>query len=206
MIEVLEELGPFARAFVASPELEPGDGWDYRLWLSQFGAEPTREPDSWGRAAVSAFESGYKPKTKMYPCTLAAFHTDHGMTSAFQGLLEAARANDANGVFFFFDHARSQTQGYANRDTYDLRDFASRLATVCRTAKPAVAEAADTLVAAFDSARVSHCCLGDTVAESQGLAFWFPSSRSTLRRDIGTYRRLTFAQKSGWAAFLEEFR
>jgi hypothetical protein len=206
MIEVMEELGPFARTFVASPELEPGDGWDYHAWLSRVSAEPTRAPEDWSRAAVDAFADGYKPRQNMYPCTLGAFKTDNGIANAFKGLIDATRANSPHEVFFFLDHARAQTQSFAKRDTYDLKDFALRVVDVCRPIKPAVADAAQVLCDAFDAARVNNCCLGDLVAQSNGLAFWFPSSRSTLRRDIGTYERLTFSKKTGWSDFLKEFR
>lgn len=36
-----------------------------------------------------------------------------------------------------------------------------------------------------------------------GLAFWFPSTRRALEEAIGTYRRLAFAERSGWADYLK---
>jgi hypothetical protein len=75
-----------------------------------------------------------------------------------------------------------------------------------QSGKSAIAAAARDLIAAFDAARVECCSLGPTVARSSGLAFWFPSSRSALSRDMRTYERLAFSGRSGWGDFLKEFR
>lgn len=206
MIEVLEELGEYAKCVVASPELEPGDGWDYEKWMSTIAAKQPATPEEWGRTAVTAFKIGYEPFPKKYPCTLGAFRSTHGMTLAFKDLLDAARKEGGFETFFFLDHARSRSQGFAQRDTLDLRDFAIRVAEVARATKSAMTAAAEALLKAYDGACVEHCRLGPTVPNCNGLAFWFPSSRTMLNREIKTYERLKFARESGWADFLKEYR
>jgi hypothetical protein len=206
MIEVLEELGGYAKCMVASPELEPGDGWDYEKWMSAMAKSPPATAEDWGSTAVSAFKMCYEPYPKKYPCTLGAFRSTHGMTVAFKGLLDAARKEGGFETFFFLDHARSRSQGFAQRDTLDLRDFAVRVHEVAQSTKPAMTAAAKTLMQAYDEACVSNCRLGPTVPNCNGLAFWFPSSRTMLNRDIKTYERLKFAKQTGWADFLKEFR
>jgi hypothetical protein len=206
MIEVMEELGPFAHCVVASPELEPGDGWDYQRWMALMAQQPPATPADWGRQAVSAFQTGYEPYPTKHPCTLGAFNSTQQMTAAFSNLLKATRSG-GHEAFFLMDHARARSQDYARRDAYDLRDFALQAEQVfADQGKPAIAGAARELIAAFDAARIHCCMLGPTVARSSGLAFWFPSSRSALNRDMRTYERLAFSQKSGWGDFLKEFR
>lgn len=205
MIEVLDELGPYAECVVASSELEPGDGWDYQLWLSQLSAKLPTSPFEWGHNAVDAFYKCYEPHPKKYPCTLGAFRSAHGMTEAFTALLKAAAGDSGHEAFFYLDHARSKAQGFAKRDTFDLKSFAIKVVDISE-AKPALASAARNLVAACDAAKVHACCLGRTVTDSHGIAFWFPNSRSALDRDIKTYERLSFNTKSGWAEFLKEYR
>ena len=206
MIEVSEELGSFAHCVVASADLEPGDGWDYRHWLTLIAQQPPATPADWGGCAVAAFKTGYEPYPSKYPCTLGAFHTDQQMTAAFAALLKATRAG-GHETFFLLDHARARSQDYARRDAYDLRDFALQAEQVfAQSGKAAIASAARDLTAAFDAARVNCCSLGPTVARSSGLAFWFPSSRSALTRDMRTYERLAFSGRSGWGDFLKEFR
>jgi hypothetical protein len=207
MIEVLDELSPYADCIVGSPELEPGDGWNYEGWMRMVGENPPADGEAWGHYAVEAFRVNYERFPKKHPCTLAAFRTENQISDAFRALLDTARADNSGfDAFFFVDHARSKAQAYARRDTYDLVDFARKLVKISETDKPALARAAQDLIAACDAAKVHWCRLGPTVQESFGLAFWFPSSRSMMRRDIGTYERLTFAKRTGWADYLGQFR
>ena len=206
MIEVLDELGKYAKCVVASSDLEPGDGWDYSLWLSQTAAAPPATPEAWGAQAVEGFRKSYEPSPKKYPCTLACFRTDHKITPAFASLIGAAREEGGFETFFFLDHARSKAQGFAQRDTYDMRDFAEKVVQITDGHKPKMVAAAKDLIAAYDAARVSCCALGKQVANSTGLSFYFPSSRSQMGRDMATYERLSFSKTSGWADFLKEFR
>ena len=205
MIEVLEQFGPYAHCIVGSPELEPGDGWDYQRWLSRVSTELPKTPFDWGRTAVEAFHDGYKPYPAKFPCTLGAFRTKNDITAAFSALMRTSRRDGGYDTMFFLDHARAKAQDFAKRDTYDLRSFAERVVAIADT-KPELAKAARDLIVAIDEAKVHNCCLGDTVTGSNGLAFWFPSSSSAMKRDIKTYERLDFSSKSGWGDFLKEFR
>ena len=142
----------------------------------------------------------------MFPCTLGAFRTPHQISRAFTTLVDAVwQDNKPHEAFFLLDYARSQSQGFARRDAYDLRHFAEKILEVAG-GKPALGQAARDLIAAYDEARIAYCALGPTVTDSSGLAFYFPSSRHQLRRDIKTYERLTFSQATGWAKLLEKFR
>jgi hypothetical protein len=206
MIEVLDEIGIHAKCVVASSDLEPGDGWDYQRWLAKTADKPPATAEEWGAQAVEAFREGYEPFPKKFPCTLAAFKSDHKITPAFAGLIQAARKEGGFETFFFLDHARSKAQGFAQRDTYDMRDFAEKVVAITQGNKPEMAAAARNVVAAYDAAKVSSCALGKAVEQSTGLSFYFPASRSQMTRDIGTYEKLAFSRNSGWAEFLKEFR
>lgn len=207
MIEVLDELSPFAECIVGSPELEPGDGWNYEGWFKLVGQSPPKNGEEWGQYAVEAFKANYEREPKKHPCTLAAFRTQNSISESFREFLNVARADAGDfDAFFFIDHARSKAQAYARRDTYDLVDFANKVIAIAQNDKPKLAEAARGIVAACNEAKIHWCCLGPTVQDSYGLAFWFPSSRSIMRRDIGTYERLAFAKKTGWADYLNQFR
>jgi hypothetical protein len=206
MIEVLDELGSVAKVVVASQDLEPGDGWNYQTWLSKVTATPPATPEDWGKFAVEAFKEGYEPFPKKWPCTLSCFRTDHEITKYFGEVVAACRKENGHATFIYLDHARAQAQSFAQRDTYDLRDFAEKLVAVTQQGLPEVTKAAQSLIKAYDAARVHSVNLGKFVPNSTGLSFYFPSSRSQMNRDIGTYERLSFAKASGWADFLKEFR
>ncbi len=206
MIEVLDEMAASAKVVVASQDLEPGDGWDYKRWLTRVVAAPPKTAEDWGKQAVDAFKEGYEPFPKKWPCTLGCFRTDHGITKAFGELIAAARKANGFSAFVYLDHARAQSQNFAQRDTYDVRDFAEKVAAIAQQGMPEVAAAAQNIVKAYDAARVHSINLGKFVPKSTGLSFYFPASRSQMARDIGTYEKLSFAKNSGWAGFLKEFR
>lgn len=206
MIEVLDELGGTAKVIVASQDLEPGDGWDYKRWLGRVAQAPPATAEDWGKYAVDAFKEAYEPFPKKWPCTLGAFRSEHGMTKAFAEMIAACRKANGFAAFVYLDHARAQTQGFAQRDTYDVRDFAEKVAAIAQQGMPEVAAAATNLVKAYDAARIHSINLGKFVPRSTGLSFYFPASRSQMMRDIGTYEKLAFAKNSGWAEFLKEFR
>lgn len=201
MIEVLEQLKDFAHCVVGSEELEPGDGWEYQEWLSLMSDQPPADPDQWARQAVEAFGRGYDGRTNEYPCTLAAFRSAHGVTDAFAGLVAAVRPLGEAG-FDLMMRARMRTQSFAsNYDSFDLRHFADRLSAVATD--QGVLDACERLRGALAEARVHAVALGPTVTNAHGLAFWFPGSTATYQRDIVTYRRLLFAERTGWADYLE---
>ena len=84
--------------------------------------------------------------------------------------------------------------------SFDLRDFVDRLATTATD--PALLTACENLRGALDKALVHSVALGPSVTRAHGLAFWFPGSIGTYQRDIHTYRRLAFAERTGWADYL----
>ncbi len=206
MIEVLDELADCAKVIVGSQDLEPGDGWDYKTFFTRVVGQPPATAEDWGRHAVQAFHDAYVSTPKKWPCTQGCFRTDHGITKAFAGLVAAARKANGFAAFVYLDHARAQSQAFAQKDTYDLRDFAEKLAAISQQTLPELAAAANALVKAYDEARVHFITLGKHVTRSTGLSFYFPSSRSQMGRDIATYEKLAFAKNSGWAEFLKEFR
>ncbi len=206
MIEVLDEVADVAQVVVGSQDLEPGDGWDYKTFLTRVVAQPPATAEDWGQHAVQAFHDAYLPFPKKWPCTQGCFRTDHGITAAFADLLAACRKANGFAAFVYLDHARAQSQSFAQRDSYDLRDFAARVAAVSQQGMPEVSAAAAKVVAAYDAARVHSITLGKFVPNATGLSFYFPASRSQMARDMVTYERLAFARNSGWADFLKQFR
>ncbi len=200
MIEVLHELHDFAAVVVGSEDLEPGDGWDYFEWFSRMSADPPADGAAWGAQAVRAFAAGYESRPDAFPCTLGAFRSDQDLTTAFTELVARCDALGADG-FNALRAARDATQAFANRDTYDLRDFATRLAAA--TADPALRAACNGLVVAFDAARVDAVALGDQVGNAHGLAFWFPNNRYAFSQVESTYRGLQFHRATGWGDYLQ---
>ncbi|MBI2421340.1 MAG: hypothetical protein HYV27_00825 [Candidatus Hydrogenedentes bacterium] len=200
MVEVLDQFKDFALAIVASEDLEPGDGWDYTGWFQRMAAAPAANADAWAQQAVEAFHAGYDGQFGAYPCTLGAFRSRHAMSEAFAALL---RVCDSAGpsAFDALRAARDQSQAFANRDTYDIRDFGIQLQAV--TSDAAIRSAAQSLIDAFDAAYIKHAALGSQVEQSNGLAFWFPNNRYAFNLVKETYRELEFSKATGWTDYLQ---
>jgi hypothetical protein len=202
MVEVTEQFKRYAHCIVASEDLEPGDGWEYQQWLAATSSKPQKTPADWASQAVEAFKLGYNGRTDEYPCTLGAFRTASTIVGQFRKVVDAARKLGRSG-FDTLDRARRDSQSFANRDTYDLRDFAVKLAAAAGS-NQALKKSAVGLAKAFDVARVNAVALGNTVKAAQGLAFWFPTTRYAYSSTAETYSRLDFSKSTGWGAYLGE--
>jgi len=202
MIEVLEELGEFAQTVVASSDTEPGAGWDYEGWVGSAGRNFPATPQLWARSAVLSFSDFYRNEIDQHPCTLAAFQAENDIAEAFARLIESAEQTGM-GAWFFMTHARGATQSYDHRDAFDLIDFSQRLnAIALQGNEPGLAAAAADLDKACRDARIENAAHGSMVTGAKGLAFWFPTTRRNLEKDMPTYRKLQFAQETGWADYL----
>jgi len=199
MVEVLEQFKDFTDVVVGSEDLEPGDGWDYERLFRAMSEGPPVDGVEWGRMAVQAYEDGYRNRPNQHPCTLGAFRSQHGITAAFEGLVAALRPEGRRG-FAWVQEARAFSQSFDRRDTYDVKDFATRLLGIGETA--AVRDACGALAASVDEARIHATALGDDVQDAHGLAFWLPSNRTAFRRVAGTYAKLRFDQATGWSSYL----
>lgn len=198
MIEVVDQFKDFAKVIVGSEALEPGDGWDYERFFGSMAARPPRSAAAWGSMAVAAFEQGYLDRPEEYPCTLAAFRTRNTITSSFKRLVDAAEPLGDMG-FGALNLARGRSQRFADEDSFDLRDFAERIAA---TGPAELKRPAQSVVDAFDKACVLSVALGAKVDRARGLAFWFPGDRQSFEDVGGTYGNLSFASTTGWADYL----
>ena len=202
MVEVAEQLKDYATCIVGSEELEPGDGWEYHEWLGRMSDDPPTDAEHWARQAVEAFGAGYAERSDQFPCTLAAFRSEHLITDRFAELVRALEARGEEG-FAWVLTARSRAQSFtSDKDSSDLKDFALRLARAA-VGDNASRNAAEAVAAAVDEAAVQSVALGPTVEQASGLAFWCPATAGSLKTDVDTYARLAFDQKTGWSRYLQ---
>lgn len=203
MVEVLTQFAPFTHVITASEELEPGDGWDYKRWFAKLAQKPPAEASDWGKTAVEAYEEAYVNRTLEHPVTLAAFWTNVDLTAPFKQLVDVLTPLGQDG-FDTVQLARGQTQNFAKRNTYDLRDFAGKLAAKAKS-EPTVVAACQAIIEAFDQARIASVHCGDKVKAAQGLALWIPVDRGSFEDVASTYKELDFASKTGWYEYLGRF-
>lgn len=204
MVEVTHEFAKHAEVIVASEDLEPGDGWDYKRWFEKMAAAPPVDSASWAKQAVDAFGETYEKEDDLHPCTLGAFKTDNKLAQAFKKLINAVDAHGIDG-WFWMNYARQRTQSFSTYATYDLLHFAENLKMVltANNAEEAIKKS-DALADELKSCRVHSVNLGDKVKNSHGIGFWFPYDSSQLERDIETYRSLSFDLHTGWTCYLRK--
>ena len=203
MIEVLEQFKEFAEVVVGSEDLEPGDGWEYHEWFGLMSDSPPADAVEWGRQAVQGFEAGYKNRPDQFPCTLAAFRTDSQLTDAMKGLVEVIGPHAGQGMNWL-KLAVLDSQSFARRDTFDIRDFAEKLKATATAGD--VQASCDRIIGAFDESRVYSAALGPAVQNSHGLAFWYPTSNYSFASVKETYAKLFFDQRTGWSTCLSKYR
>jgi hypothetical protein len=203
MIEVLEQFKEFAHVVVGSEDLEPGDGWEYQEWFQRMSVDPPIDAAVWGRQAVEAFEAGYENRPFQFPCTLGAFLTDSELTANMKGLVDLLHHHQTQGMNWV-KLAISDTQSFARRDTFDIRNFSEKLKET--VSADDLVEACDHVMSAFDAARVHSIALGDMVEDSHGLAFWYPTTKYGYNDVVDTYRKLAYDQATGWTNYLERYR
>ena len=203
MIEVLEQFKEFAEVVVGSEDLEPGDGWEYTEWFGLMSDSPPADAVQWARQAVQGFEAGYTNRPDQFPCTLAAFRTDNKLTDAMKGLVEVLGPHAGQGMNWL-KLAVLDSQSFARRDTFDIRDFAEKLKATATAGD--VQASCDRIIGAFDESRVYSAALGPAVQNSHGLAFWYPTSNYSFASVKETYAKLYFDQRTGWSTYLSKYR
>lgn len=203
MVEVLTQFAPYAEVITGSEELEPGEGWNYEAWFKKLVQQHPSSGADWGKSAVDAYGEHYEPRTSEHPVTLGAFRTDIDFTQPFKQLIEALQPLGEDG-FDYVQTTRAKAQPFAKKDTFDIRDFASRLANKAK-AETAVRGACEALIQCFDTARINYVGWGEYVKKAHGLAFWIPSSRRSFEDVAPTYKELEFGKKTGWTDYLGQF-
>lgn len=203
MIEVLEQFKEFAHVVVGSEDLEPGDGWEYQEWFELMSGNPPADAAVWGKQAVEAFELGYRNRPYQFPCTLGAFKTESDLT-ANMGLLFKGLSQHGQEGMQWVKLAILDSQSFARRDTFDIRDFMEKLKR--NTAAQEITTLCDKVIAAFDAARIHTVALGDNVKDANGLAFWYPTSKYGFTDVVDTYSKLAFDKETKWSDYLKEFR
>lgn len=178
--------GSYADYFVASEELEPGQGWSYTPWLNALAKDSTMSSEAIGAAIVDAYKTAVKKErsaeyTTLSVIDLAALPALQADIEALAGYLTKALENGQLATISrmvkrmyalgTFDSAK------ADNDMYDL----GNLLDICQQFAPTVtAQArehlAKAVVSNYASAELSSAC---------GLSVYIPQvSRRNFTRDM----------------------
>lgn len=199
-LEVAHAVADLADTLVASPELEPGLGWDYAAWLQAIVQEPTISPGLLGQRIAEAYSRNAEGNAKVDYYTLSVVSlprlpalatATHDLAGA---LIKAAPSFERLGL----SRALTDDFGRTQRDALGLIDL-GQFALNVRSLGPGVQAASDRLQAALKDA-VTYRVTGARHKDIGGLSIYLP--RRELRPDYAT---VGFAQQGSWGPFVSQY-
>lgn len=205
-LDVLQAVAPYADLAVASEEIEPAAGWDYRAWLAQLYAQPGIAPRDLAAAMVGGYHAFYtttapEPATTLAAVDLARWGEVRTAVDELAGAMQADLAatlpaiGDSRAAVETYATAYSEeVEQYA---AVDLAHFARLLAE--QSPDPALAESARRLDAAIQAAVLAEAH-GSAFSQAGGVAVYFPRSSATLNTSYAEA-----SQVPAWSDFLAAY-
>ncbi len=199
--EVAHALHPYAEYLLASQELEPGHGWDYRS-LAVVRDDPKADPVALGEELIRGFHAQAKGFKTLHEITLSLVDlTRWGALEAGLAELLAALDGQVPALASTIGRERAAALGFGRsadptQDYYlvDLGDFLGRLEGHLGP----LASATTQLREALADAVVSRAS-GPATTRATGLAIYFPPNDARYRR---SYDNLTGLEP--WRGFLKQ--
>jgi len=196
-----------ANILVASEELEPGKGWDYRGFIGPLAQNPDMTPPQLAKVQVDSFIKSYMPGGSQGrgDVTLSALDIN-AVANVFvpalnelSGALIEALPTEKQAIAT----TRTQTQGFYNRDAADLGDFVKKYAAQSRS--PRVGAAINKLNAAIGQTLIAEGHYGSKVQNATGIQVYFPTATMSVNKRYDDPAFLKFAETKGWSQFLHAF-
>jgi hypothetical protein len=208
--EMLYEYGDLANVYIASPEIDYGDGWDYTAVFGLLRNNPGVSSREFGRAEVGFFDAHHQgSRPDLDYRAHAAYDTAlmpelRGAINAF--VASALQSTDRNALL----QARSRVTEYrfnpsrpnAPRPYVDIGQYGALVAQLSSDA--GLARAGQNLAAAVNRIVIDKS-LGNKVKSALGLAVWLPNDPSRPNpRELAAYTgALKMAKSVNWNAFID---
>ena len=202
--EVAQAVNGLTDYLLASEELEPGHGWDYRS-LSAFSAQPSLEPLALGRAIADGFENQAKEYGTASDITLSLLDMAHfdEFTYVFREILEDAN-DEIDQIGAQVRKASTAVPAYGKNPKPELSSHHFDLGTF-------VAEWYDwnpELLAQFQESLdnlVAYKVAGPANQRSTGLSIYFPAESSYVNPSYFNLTQETDVDFSQWSVFLDRY-
>ncbi len=212
-IEVYRTLAPYARYAVASPELIPGQGWDYAGAFGAIADDPTVDAPTFGHAIVDSFNTFYTQIVTNYDyfslglIDLSQTASVVSALDSFTGSADSANAGEAIArarskalVFGAFDDPQ-----YA--DIWAATDMLGLMQQVqAQTEDSQIVDASKAVIDAGQKLVLYHLT-SKTLEDSQGVSIYFPRTATffTDKNRDTRYGQDTPPDLSPWQKFLGTF-
>lgn len=200
--EVASTLAPLADRMLASQELEPGHGWDYRA-LQVIADDPSISPDGLGAALIDGFEGQAEEEGTDASITLSLIDLTQ-MPAVDEALADfgVALSERADSIGPVIGRTRAQTLGFGrspdpSQDTHmaDLGMLAGEIGVEALD----VSDQADVLIGAINDAVVDKV-EGQATKGATGLSIYFPPEAAFFSQDY-----LAVETPGAWNAFLASY-
>lgn len=178
--ELLYEYGDLTDVYIASPEIDYGDGWDYAATFNLLLRNPGISSREFGRAEVNFFDAQHqRSRADVDNRAHAAYDTAQlqPLRAAINAFVQSARATTDRAAL---TSARSSVTEYRfnpqrpndPRPYVDLGHYAQLVARATTDAR--LAQAGNALADAVNRAVINRA-LGNKVRAALGLSVWFPN-------------------------------
>ncbi len=213
-LEVMRAVQPFARTFLGSEELEPGDGWHYQTWLPAVMSKPDLDAASLAKVICNSYQAFFEKhkdpqmRAEGRNLTLSVVDLDRvpAVVSSVEelgGALAGRLREDEGALWDIVARARHRTEEYGKSEDGGSEHI--DLGHLARNLKGHGADsAADRVIRAVDDA-VLHRIGGRNRAHGRGISIYFPTVPADDGGDdlLGPYASASCGEN--WSAMLRTF-
>lgn len=201
MIEVYHQLRGSVDIGIGSEGLTPRTSWPYEKILKALCQNPEMGPYGLAETIVSEYGKEYRAREHqdkgidLSACNIVASqNVVNSLKRLVKLLLERLSDGQGHEVINAIKVAQREAQSFG--DYVDIYDFCQRLRESCQQTK--IQRACDEVMIAVQATVLKCVRKGESVRNSYGLSFYFPSNSVSSK-----YDGLDFTRQSGWKKFLE---
>ncbi len=202
MYEIIYQSKDQADFFIGSQEVEPSEGWPYKLILNFLSSMPSVKNQILSAKIVELFKESYLNKNKsVTQSSITSKSIDESacyLDSFAKHILDSLKLIQKD----LYD-ILSTTQRFRENDYIDLYDFV----TLCKNniAIKSITHDANQLLSSLDKIITANCTIGNDVKNAHGISIYFPLKKPDLKM-IKMYSKLDFNLKyENWLKLIIAF-
>lgn len=211
-LEPLLEVADLAQLYIANPEIDYGDGWDYAAVLAYLEQNPNSSLNDFARAEVQSFTAHHSAgQADLQYRAHVAYDTAkverlstavQNFDAALQTAWESERNTLAGVRKKVLEYGINPEEPHAPRDFIDLGDYANLISTSTKNiALKLMAGRLSDAIAATVIAKTT----GSRNGRSSGLSAYLPSNSGNLlgSRGVQAYNSLRSSGQTNWKEFVQ---
>lgn len=146
-VDTAASIEPYGRYFVASQEVEPGNGWQYTLWLNALASNTSKSAAELGKNICDAYYEGCVDEDTEKTATLSLIDLSKitPMIKAWNifGMYALMQASEDDAFYATIGRAASRSENFSNSKSsgysnmVDMGDFISKVSAASKERHPA---------------------------------------------------------------------